>query len=690
MRDLPELQIITYEEETLKVIIDQLCEVGLDNYCYIKGSNVETIRSKQKANLFLFTNKSVYKMVEKYIDPYTPYIFAKRLINFSNIKKLLSIPMGSRVYLVSNLKDAAKDTIETLTELGIVHRYIPYYGQKEIDTSIKIAITPGEREYVPKTVNKVIDIGHRLLDMTTIIEIHEFFNIPIYNSDHKLTARYINSLISIIDELNEQVIQTKGLEESIINIVDHFDQGIIIYDVKHRIITINQSAIEILKMNDINECIHLKDIPNHFYEVFMKIKMDQNHFINMEHNESYYFRKRRILLGQKVFATVIIFERVERINELERDFRRSKQKRPFSARYTFSDIRIKSSEMTRIIQKAKRLARSDSTIFIQGETGTGKEIMAQAIHSESPRSDGPFVAVNLSAIPSSLAESELFGYEKGAFTGAHSKGNIGYFEKAHKGTIFLDEIGDISPNIQNLLLRVLQEKEIQRIGGGYPIPIDVRVITATNKNLLKLIKLGKFREDLFYRLNILPINLPPLRERKDDIALLANLFSKEFEEKLHRSPLSFSPEALQLLESYSWPGNVRELRNTIEYLAHVSQEEITAEDLSFLVNRSLVTNNNSDEESIILNLKEKGFLSDCYQILKIYKKTGENGIGRYKLMNVLKDKDVKLTEQKVRYRLKLLADFKLIEVGKGRRGSRLSERGKRFLNLLETEKMNFN
>ena len=224
-----------------------------------------------------------------------------------------------------------------------------------------------------------------------------------------------------------------------------------------------------------------------------------------------------------------------------------------------------------------RAAGSQSTVMIYGESGTGKELIARALHMNSPRASKPFIAVNCGAIPHELLEGELFGYEKGSFTGAVNT-RIGRLELANQGTIFFDEIGDMPTSLQVKLLRVLAEREIDRIGSTKPTPIDIRVITATHRNLEESVKEGSFREDLFYRLNIIPINLPPLRERKTDIPLLADHFLKQFNRTA--IPKTISDEAMQFLVNYSWPGNIRELANFIERMVVLSiGSTITPRDL---------------------------------------------------------------------------------------------------------------
>jgi len=240
---------------------------------------------------------------------------------------------------------------------------------------------------------------------------------------------------------------------------------------------------------------------------------------------------------------------------------------------THPEIIGNSTEMQEVYKMLSKISSSETTVLILGETGTGKELIAKAIHDGSGRSKSVMVKVNCAAIPPNLIESELFGHEKGSFTGATEK-RVGKFEQAHKGTIFLDEVGELPLDLQVKLLRVLQEKEIERVGGKTTIATDVRIISATNRNLLAEVEAGRFRRDLFYRLNVFPISLPPLRKRKSDIALLAAFFLEKFAKKSNRTLTGFSKKAISTMMAYSWPGNVRELEHLIERQVVMAQEPL--------------------------------------------------------------------------------------------------------------------
>ena len=265
---------------------------------------------------------------------------------------------------------------------------------------------------------------------------------------------------------------------------------------------------------------------------------------------------------------LLVISRALKVKKLQKEV--DKLKSELSARYRFPNILGTSSKMNSIFQMMEKIARVDGTVLITGESGTGKELTARAVHFNSQRKDDPFVVVNCSAIPKDLIESEFFGHTKGAFTDAKSE-KTGKFELANKGTIFLDEVGELSPEAQVKLLRVLGEKEIVKIGGTKTIPIDVRVIAATNKNLEESMKKGDFREDLYWRLAVLSLHLPPLREREGDIPLLCEHFIQKFNKELNKGIKNISKQALEFLKKYTWPGNIRELESII-YEAIVMSE----------------------------------------------------------------------------------------------------------------------
>jgi len=312
--------------------------------------------------------------------------------------------------------------------------------------------------------------------------------------------------------------------------------------------------------------------------------------------------------------------------------------RRLEERYRFENIIAKSPKMQQVIEVIKVVAKSNATVLITGETGTGKELVARATHSQSYRKDKPFVAVSCAALPESLLESELFGHEKGSFTGAYTQ-KKGKFEVANRGTLFLDEIGEMSANIQVHLLRVLEEKEFTRVGGNEVIKVDVRVISATNKDVKEAVAKGQFREDLYYRLNVVNIELPPLRERREDILLLAQHFLKKFGVENQKGITGFSPEATDFLLKYEWPGNVRELENAIERAVILAKNplievaDLPQESLTLTHSAPPGKNLGEVEKNHILNILDEtgGNYSEAARILGISRMTLYKKIRAYGL-----------------------------------------------------------
>ena len=281
-----------------------------------------------------------------------------------------------------------------------------------------------------------------------------------------------------------------------------------------------------------------------------------------------------IKINGDIVRYVITFQEASQIQKVEQKIRRKLFLKGNVADNSFDDIVGESDVVKGLKEEAKKFAEVDSPILIYGETGTGKELFAQSIHNHGKRKKQPFVAFNCAALPDNILESELFGYVEGAFTGARRGGKMGLFEQAHGGTIFLDEIGEISKNTQVRLLRVLQEKKIRRLGDDRVIPVDVRIITSTNKNLHKLVNENKFREDLYYRINVLNIVLPNLSQRKTDIPLLVNYFLNKYKYKFQKNIEAISEEGVELLRRYEWPGNIRQLENIVERLVISTDETL--------------------------------------------------------------------------------------------------------------------
>ena len=285
---------------------------------------------------------------------------------------------------------------------------------------------------------------------------------------------------------------------------------------------------------------------------------------NKESRLQLVLRARPIVAAMGEGSIIITLDRITEISRIVNRFS------AHEANYTVDDILGASDTIVQLRERAKIIASSNSTVLIRGESGTGKEMLARAIHSLSPRRQAPFIAINCTAIPEALLESELFGYEDGAFTGARRGGKLGKVELANRGTLFLDEIGDMPIFLQAKILRMLQERQIERVGGLQPIPVDVRVIVATHRNLEQMISQGEFRQDLYYRINVIPMLIEPLRDRKEDLDILCEHFIGVYNQQLNKNIQILSPGFRRKLEEYDWPGSVRELQNTIEYAMNLA------------------------------------------------------------------------------------------------------------------------
>ncbi|MFT9847132.1 sigma-54-dependent Fis family transcriptional regulator [Aneurinibacillus sp. REN35] len=392
----------------------------------------------------------------------------------------------------------------------------------------------------------------------------------IYNQENMLTflfrmAELIESKISEVRAIHQLELTTQNLA----TLLESVQEGIIAIDADGRITHCNRAA-ELLIHRDKKQVIGqpLDSVwpGSPMLDVLRSgqgYKEKEEIYTSPSSHMHFIVDAVPVILNEQLVSVVASFRRMSDVRRLAYSLTGSE------ALSSFSGIKGESQSVQVIKQQAAQVARSHSSVLITGESGTGKGLFAMAIHSHSPRSSGPFITVNCGAIPETLLESELFGYVKGAFTGANREGKPGKFELANGGTLFLDEIGDIPLHLQVKLLHALQYKQIQRVGGERPIPVDIRVIAATNRNLEQMVEEREFRSDLYFRLNVIPLYIPPLRERKEDIPALMHHFLQKHARLLARNVSGFSLEVQELFLHYPWPGNVRELENAVEYAVNM-------------------------------------------------------------------------------------------------------------------------
>jgi transcriptional regulator with PAS, ATPase and Fis domain len=567
------ITLVAGSENTRRQIEGQLAEY-LEGGAAIEGLSLETglvgplaaPGGGKDGGIILLTSALVRDelLCSGLLDPDLPAIVAGRTVNPEHLDLVVELAPGTRVLFVNDEEETARECVEALCALGLDYLdYQPWHpGRPLPPAGIDIAITPGEVSLVPPGPTRVIDLGARVLDFATLAEL--LGRLGLEARIGQFSRRYLTKIIQVAQRLARSTEEARRLNEHLKGVLDSVSRGILVYDGEGRISVCNENVRTLLSVRSRDpQGMTLAGIIRNraLLEFLERRRGDETAVFRLSDSD----------------LVVSRFETAEGIVATFRDegdpaaaaarMGNEYRKRGYVAKYDLDDIVGESPAIRRAKRIAARLAATDLTILINGESGTGKELFASAIHAASSRRTGPFLAVDLGALSDDLIESELFGYEDGAFTGARKGGKPGLFELADGGTIFLDEIGHVSAKVQNRLLRVLQEKEILRVGGSEIKRIDVRVIAASNEDLLERARAGHFRQDLYFRLKTGLLRIPPLRERMSDIPLLLDAFIRA-EGQARRS---IDPELLVVFGDYGWPGNVRELRNLVTYMLAVGE-----------------------------------------------------------------------------------------------------------------------
>ena len=604
------------------------------------------------------------------------FAFAKE-----KVEALKRFPVGTEALACFNYYSSAHQAVEALYLAGVtnLNLYVNYPGNRNLTgKKIDLAIVAGQTDWIPDGIPQVFDLGQRKVAMTTLLEIAVKANIL----DSTIESRIMhycdtisvpgNYLSYFYDTSAATTLQLKAVMECI-------DYGIIIYDRDGKVINFNHRVTQLLDLPpDLYER-ELAELPwdESLGRLLLSGEEFQNRLVMLrEQGRSLTVSKEKINKGDRQRDLYILLVKdVTELTNLETSLRHQIAKRGHVARYTFDDIKGDSPAMRQCVDKARRIARIDKPTLIIGESGTGKELFAQSIHNASGRARFPFVAMNCAAIPPTLLESELFGYDEGAFTGARRGGKEGLFQMAQKGTLFLDEIGELSLPTQAKLLRVLEEKEIMRVGSVELIGVDVRIIAATNRNLNALVDAGEFRLDLYYRLNTLIINVPPLRARRGDIPVLM----EEFLRQEHLDHVRFDPEAWSFLLDYDWKGNIRELRNCVEYMANISDGYVTMSHLP-----DYILEGQTEAPARPPAPAEPAWEPEDRELtLRILTLLAQRPLGRRALFQELEEGGVPVTEYHLRSVLARLNETGCIAFGKGRAGCRVTQQGESLLRRLQ-------
>jgi sigma-54 dependent transcriptional regulator, acetoin dehydrogenase operon transcriptional activator AcoR len=654
--------------------------VSTSTYNFFDGS----IKSLKKSDLIITSTDAFDRNEEyiKYIPKDQEVVEVEITYTKKAIEMLNALPGGTEALFVNLSENMTMEAITRLSQLGINNiKFTPYYpGCTTPINKFNLAVTSDEERYVPKGIEKIINIGQRVLDSKTIVEIALKLGLN-YVLEGKEFREYFNSIMSnnyVFDKLFGRSLRLESQFEILTNIMD---DGIVGVDENGFIFSCNSKAYEIAGITGgdvLNKSAELEFPFIPFEECKKTGRKIANRLVKVN-NVDINYSISPVIRGNEYIGSFATFQRFLVEENKQHNLRLQMLNRGHESKYTFKDIAGESSDIKKTKLIAEKMARTSSTILITGESGTGKELFAHAIHNSSPRSKFPFIALNCGAMPDNLLESELFGYEEGAFTGARKGGKIGLFEFAHKGTLFLDEVEGMSPSLQVKLLRVIQEGEVMRVGGNKIITIDVRIVAATNESLEALIASGDFRKDLYYRLNTLPLQIPPLRERKNDIMFLFNLFKKKLGGRFN-----ILEDAQNALINHNWDGNIRELQNYVEYLVYLDKEVIELEDLPqsfhFFAKKHKVAGKNTNDinkDADLLSriagskIEDYIFVLNCLKdaYLKLESK------GRESIIEDAKNKNIYLTQQEVRSILSSLDGLSLVKVSKGRGGSKITNKG---------------
>jgi sigma-54 dependent transcriptional regulator, acetoin dehydrogenase operon transcriptional activator AcoR len=625
-------------------------------------------------DIVMVTTRDKAVEVKNWVDDAKKIIIVNRTIRTDEIYRICSIPANTRVLVVNDNHETTTDFMTLLYKLGIDHLDLIPFDPKIDYHDVPIAVTPGERLYVPKHIGTVIDTGHRYIDVSTFIQIIDTLRLA-DAAIHKRLYAYSDDLIPLESGINSQYRQlyTKNFElDSIMN-VSH--EGILLVN-NEGIVSLHNKALSVMLETEpdiVGSPLETK-IQEPLRSLFRQDRVD-NELVEY-HDHAFIVTGRSMENFGQRSGTYFNIQDITYIRQLEQNLNRKLVGKGFLPQYTFQDVLTDSPAVKRCIQLATKFAASDLPVFISGESGTGKELFAHSIHSMSKQRNQPFVAFNCAAVPESLVESELFGFEAGSFTGALKGGKPGLFEQANNGTIFLDEIGDMPYILQSKILRVLQERQVMRIGSQKIVPVHIRVLSATNQRLEEKIRTGQFREDLYYRLNVLPLHIPPLRERPEDILYLFAHFQRANKQE----SLPLSDEARELLLGYGWPGNVRELWNVASYASFFAGESVTVDSLPEYLSRGV-----HDFSLELGRINADGLGGPKLSVLRAIAggMSAGKGLGRASIQVLLKDQGFDLGEGRVRGIMGVLQRESFVESGTGRLGTKATARGLAFLNWLD-------
>lgn len=637
-------------------------------------------------DLVLISNFLLADRVQAFIQPGTPFLVADRTISEETIGRLYQIQAGTDILLHNVAKEFTEQCITQLKERGINHLNIhPHYpGIEDYKKDCSYIIVFGDAYVEAKEGQQIIDCGTRPLDIPTCTRIA--LKLGLYEDvKNQLAVAAVQPGLKMSFHLARQLNKIQTLTSNLQMILDQSQDGILLVDRARQIQFYNpiaKSLLEIHNRTSVYLDVVYPETDSYTSQYFVEIK-GQSYSVEVHVN-----------LPEIDSLTLLVIRDMMLMEEIVNSHSLMARTNGFVATHTFNDIIYESAQMRSLLLKCKQFAKSDSTVAIYGASGCGKELIAQAIHNASRRKNEAFVAVNFAALSPALCEAELFGYADGAFTGAKRGGSRGLFEIANHGTIFLDEIGDCPLDVQKKILRVIQERTVMPVGSNKLIPLDIRVIAATNQDLFSLSQEQKFREDLYYRLNVLPVHVPPLAERKDDIIpLFQHFMHRKF--GIHIPELS--EELVQCLTEHEWRGNVRELENISEYIANCIRSNVSWKDqkedifktvqkpgAASMPNKMYAQVPDPNTTEILARLEQQHEPTAILEVLSVLSRPPHRWT-RQKLLQTV-DPEKNLSESSVKAILSTLKTFGLIQ-SKAGYGTYLTDFGIQFLHSAASKKV---
>ena len=632
-----------------------------------------------KDDMVLVTNESLLDRALPAIAEGTPYLVTKRMISAETVVQLYRIPAGTDMIVFNVTRKNTEECLTQLQELGITHLHLhPAYPEMETwPSGCPYLITFGEAALVPPGDYTILDLDVRPIDTPSCVKLA--IQLDIYEKVwENLSVAAILPILKMSRHLSERVGELQQAKGTLQMILDRSEDSVLLLDENREILFFNPEAEKLLDIRQGKSLL--------LNQIFPAVDMSHTDYFVPIRGKNYHVKAVISYEEESAGQVLLTIRDMEELQEIDRSYRINLQKSGFTAKHTFRDIVYSSEKMKTLLAQCRQFARSNSTVAIYGQSGCGKELIAQAIHNASARKDQAFVAVNFAALSSSVCESELFGYEEGAFTGARRGGQKGLFEAANHGTIFLDEIGDCPLDVQKKILRVIQERNVMPVGSNRLIPLDIRIIAATNQDLFELTRQHLFREDLYYRLNVLPVYVPALNERREDILPLFLYFLNE---RFGLHVTSVPDELKECLLQHSWRGNIRELQNVAEYIANCMVSDVPWQQQRAIlfadrpVTEQMVPGKDTDGMRDLLRKLEQ---ESDFESLKVFLETVSSPPGiwsRDRLLSVVQQR-IPCSLSRIKHLTMVLKQQGLVQARTGY-GTYLTEEGRRFLACLQEE-----